>query len=300
MLQIDIKNKRKYWNVVFLGGLGILFVLLAAFSSIGFLLLFSGFPVMASYLAYGSISGCITALILTTALFFTTPLEVSCDAFLNIIVPAAMLGHFSIKNITLRRKIWWYPESLLLQRVILLYLAGVVFLSLVFYSEDVLAKNAMEAMNILFKPNDAGAIFVRQLLLSSVKYSVGIGSLTKMLVTFMNFGLAHFITKRMKRNIRPGFDFESVGVHYSLAILPLVALTAATVFPSISFICSGLCVVGLFAPIISGLAAIHRIAKGNVRTLLIFYFALLVFTLPLIAAVVFLGIINSFHKIQRK
>ncbi|MDR0580655.1 MAG: hypothetical protein LBG04_00870, partial [Holosporaceae bacterium] len=172
MLQIDIKNKRKYWNAVFLGGVGILFVLLAAFSSIRFLLLFSGFSVMTSYLAYGSISGRITALILTIALFFTAPFEVSCDALLNIIVPAAMLGHFSIKNVTLRRKIWWYPESLLLRRVLLLYLAGVVFLSLVFYSEDILTKNVMEAMNILFKPNDASAIFVRQLLLSSVKYSV--------------------------------------------------------------------------------------------------------------------------------
>jgi hypothetical protein len=255
---------------------------------------------MASYLVYGSVSGNITALILTTVLLFTAPLEISCDMLLNIIAPAAMLGHFSIKSITLRRKIWWYPESLLLRRVILLYLAGVVFLSLVFYSEDVLTKNATEAMNILLKSEDANAIFVRQLLLSSVKYSVGIGSLTKMSITLMNFGLVHFITKRMKINIRQGFDFGNVKIHYAMTILPLVALTAAFVFTSISFVCSGLCVVGLFAPIISGVVAVHRIAKGNARTLFIFYSALLIFTLPLIAAVILLGIINSFHEIQRK
>ncbi|MDR2645710.1 MAG: hypothetical protein LBC04_00810 [Holosporaceae bacterium] len=300
MLQIDIKNKRKYWNAVFFGGIGVLFVLLAAFSSVRFLLLFSGLPIMASYLAYGSVSGNITTVMLITVLFFMAPLEISCDILLNVIVPAAMLGHFSIKNVTLRRKIWWYPESLLLQRVLMLYLASVVFLSLVFYSEDVLTKNATEALNVLFKPEGASAIFVRQLLLSSVKYSVGIGSLTKMFVTLMNFGLAHFITKRMKINIRQCFDFVNVRIHYTIAILPLVALTAATVSTRISFVCSGLCVVGLFAPIVSGLAAIHRIAKGNIRILFVFYFAVLIFTLPLIVVVVLLGIINSFHEIQSK
>jgi hypothetical protein len=119
--------------------------------------------------------------------------------------------------------------------------------------------------------------------------------------TLLNFSLAHFIVKKMKKNIRPSFDVKNIKIHNILAILPLVSLTLANAFSCLSFVCSVIFVIGLFAPIANGFLTIYRFADkvNKNRTLISFYFALSVFTLPTIAVVIVLGVVDSFFPIAR-
>ncbi|MDR0753416.1 MAG: hypothetical protein LBE95_01980 [Holosporaceae bacterium] len=300
MSQIDLYDKKNLAGAAFLSGCGAFFIFLAMCSPLKLALYFIGLPIFIAYLAYGNKNAGISALALTILLFFSTALEISIDIFLNIIAPAILLGHLSIKNIQMRRKTWWYPETYMLQYLAALSFISVAFLSMAFYSESSLIRNVEDAMNALLKPGDPNAVFLQKYLLSSVKYAVGIGTLIKMLITMLNFGLAHLIAKKIKKNIRPGFDFNHLTIHYSFAIFPLLSLTLAKIFHCLSFVCSGLFVVGLFAPAINGFSAIHRFAKGSMRILIGFYAALLTITLPMAAVVVLIGIISSFQAVSQK
>jgi hypothetical protein len=265
-----------------------------------FTLFFSGLPIFVSFLAYGNGNGVLSTFLVSAILFLTCPLEASCDIFLNFIASAALLGYLSTKNIVKGRKTWWYPESFLLQYFVLLSLFSVAFMSMVFYPEDVLLKASKEVLKILFKPNDPNAFLLQQYFNSFIKYSVGIGVLTKMFFTVLNLGLAHLFLKKINKNIRPTYDLRNLTMHNFLAILPLAFLTLARLIAEWSFVFSGLFAVGLFAPLLVGFQVIRRFSEnqGN-GARIIFYVALFILTLPTLALLVVLGIIDSFYPIKR-
>ncbi|MDR1982594.1 MAG: hypothetical protein LBQ08_02235 [Holosporaceae bacterium] len=261
-------------------------------------LFFSGLPIFCAYLAYGNSCGSIAFILVTTILFLIFPAETSFDIFLSMIAPAALLGHLSIKNIEHKNKIWWYPESFLLLHFVLLSFASVAFMSAVYYSEDALLKASNEAIKPLLTSNNLNVSSVQNYITSTIKYSVGVGMLIKMLATLLNFNLAHIITKKIKRNIRPEFNLSSIKINNFIAIFPLISLTIAQIFPSVSFLCSGLFVVGLFAPMLCGFSVVYRLL--DIRARFIFSFTLLILTLPTLAVVIILGIIDSFYAIEKK
>ncbi|MDR0632103.1 MAG: DUF2232 domain-containing protein [Holosporaceae bacterium] len=298
MLQISLDED--FRRAAFLGVSGAFFIFCGMFSSFHSISFLSGVPISVAYLAYGDRSGFISLFIATILLFLVSSPESSCDLFLNIMAPAALLGHFSIKNIVKNRKTWWYPETFLLRNLVLLFAASTLFLSLTIYSEDVLLKAAQNVKDSLLQSSGANAVLLQQYFISSMRYSVGIGALIKIFIALSNFSLAHCITKKIKKNIRPGFDFKKLTFHYFFTIFPLVSLTLANIFTSLSFVGSGLFVVGLFAPMAGGLSVVHRFFEKNRSRLITFYLALLLITLPLIVGVIILGIVDSFFPLHGK
>ncbi|MDR2158207.1 MAG: hypothetical protein LBO02_02730 [Holosporaceae bacterium] len=284
-----------------LGGCSILLILVSLFLPFKFTLFFSGLPIFISFLAYGSNCGVAATSLASVILFLTASLEASCDIFLNFIAPAALFGGLSIKNIVKGQKTWWYPESFLLQNFVLLSFFSVVFLSLFFYSEDVLLKASQEAVKVIFKPNDPNALLARQYLASSIKYSLGISVLTKMFIGVLNFNLARLILTKMRKNIRPSFSFKDLRTHSFIAIFPLVSLTLANLFPPLSFLFSGLFIVGLFAPMCVGFQVIRRFSDGysGNRVMIAFFIVLLMLALPTITLLIILGIVDSFYPLKR-
>jgi hypothetical protein len=280
-------------------GLGSAFLIFSSiFIPVQLPLFFAGLPIFIAYLAYGNRCGTVTSFLASTALFLIFPLELSLDVFFNMIASAALLGHLSIKNIKQNRKTWWYPESLLLQSVVILSLIAVVLVSTICYSEDLLLKASDEIVKPLLQSNGLNlSPSAQHHIASTIKYAVGIGTLIKMFIILLNFNLAHLITKKMGKNIRPGFDFGSLKTNSFMAISPLICLTVARLFPGISFIFSGLFVVGLFAPMICGFSVIYKLS--DVRARFIFSIALLILTLPTMAVALILGIVDSFYPIRK-
>jgi hypothetical protein len=220
---------------------------------------------------------------------------------LSVVVPAALIGHLSIRSITVKRQIWWYPESFLLQNFMLLSFASVIFMSLFVHSEESLQKTVDEACNILFRSDDPQMILLKQSVVTMVKYSVGMGTLTKMLLTLITFCLARLITEKIKKNILPGFDFCNLTMNGFMAVVPVTALTAALLFPDVSFVCSGIFMVGLFAPLMCGFAVIRRLSRGRngLRLRIILWCLMLFLTLPTILGIILLGIADSFYPLCR-
>ncbi|MDR0678568.1 MAG: hypothetical protein LBF44_03480, partial [Holosporaceae bacterium] len=177
-------------------------------------------------------------------------------------------------------------------------LISVVLVSTICYSEEVLLKASNEIINPLLQSKGMNVSMMQSYIASTIKYSIGMATLIKMFATLLSFNLAHIISKKIRKNIRPEFNFNSLKIDNFMAILPLVCLTIAQVFPKVSFLFSGLFVVGLFAPLICGFLVIHRFL--NVRTRFILFFFLLVLTLPTILVIIILGIVDSFHSIGRK
>ncbi|MDR2724400.1 MAG: hypothetical protein LBB25_04360 [Holosporaceae bacterium] len=296
MLQIEQLNWKRAGGAAFLGLIGAFLIFLAESSQIKVALYFSNLPIFIAYLVYGRESGGVSAVVLAIMLFLIAPLEVSCDVLLSTIAPAAVLGHLSVKSITQGRKTWWYPETFLLQNFILLYFFVLIFLSIVSYPEDYCARITQRMLKKLCPQDGPNTIFMRQYLFASYQYTVGMLTLYKMIITLLIFALVHRVTKMVKKNIRPSFDLKHLTIHYSIAIFPLIFLTLGKIFHGLSFICSGLFLVGLFAPAVSGFSVIYRLAGGKVRTLLVFHISLLVVTVPTIVIVILIGVIDSFRS----
>ncbi|MDR2107298.1 MAG: DUF2232 domain-containing protein [Holosporaceae bacterium] len=264
---------------------------------------FFGLPVFVAFLAFGDHRGAVVSAVAAVSSFLILPAPSATEVLFSSLAPAVLLGHLSLKSITVKRKTWWYPESLLLRRFMLLSFASVIFLSLFVYREELLMKGVNEMLKIISEGKDPKIISSAQSFgATAVKYAVGMQILMKMLISLLNFHLAHLIAKRMKKNIRPGFDFRHLTIDGFMAVTPLVALTAALLFPSVSFVCSGIFVAGLFAPMICGFSVIKGFSGGQKweRTWNVFFgCALLFLTFPTIVCVVLLGIVDSFHPIRK-
>ncbi|MDR1560859.1 MAG: DUF2232 domain-containing protein [Holosporaceae bacterium] len=290
---------------VFLGICSLFVTLESRFIQIKFLLSFLNVPLLFSYLSYGPKCGFISSVVVGIPIFFFFSLNNFLDICLNMIAPAIMLGCFSTKYIVKERKIWWYPETLLLQNFALFSFIILVLCSFTFRSEDMVLKILQEARRPIIKfMRDVDEFQTRQIwcaINAFVKYAAGIEVLCNMFSTLSNFYIAYLIGKKTQTNIRTEYNFLELRIPSWLAIFPLVALTATYFFPDFSFVFCGLFVVGLFAPIVSGISLVHYIAKTkNSRYILvIFYVGAFIFPILFFPCVVTLAIIDSFHSLRK-
>lgn len=173
-------------------------------------------------------------------------------------------------------------------------------MSLTFHTENYMTKAYAEISKVILKNNNPETQLISRYFNSFVKYSVGAGVFSKMLATISNLQIAHVICKKMKINIRPEFNILDLSISIWIAVLPIISLTIAQIIPSISFIFSGIFVVGLFAPMLNGFSVLHFYANKKQRrsVLTSVYIALFIFPLPVILLTVLLGIVDSFYSIR--
>ena len=259
-----------------------------------------------AYLSFGEVIGFGATALASAVIALLVPIEVSCEIILNIFAPAALLGHFSIKSITKGHKVWWYPESFLLRNFMLLSLFSVILLSVTFCTEQAMTEASQAAMNVLLNNskdgNNVNAIAIKNYLSAFVKYSVGISVVMKMMMCILNFQFGHLISKRIKKNIRPEFNFSDIRISNWMILLPLVSLSLSYIFPQSSFVLCGIFVVSLFAPTVSGLSLIHCFyeRKHKRRILMAYYLALFMMPIPMLAGTALLGIIDGLYPIREQ
>ena len=295
----SIKSK-DIGSAVALGVCGACFVIFGGFFPLNFTLFFAALPLFISYLSRGEKSGLISSVVFSIIIGIFCPMEVSLDVFLNIILPASIIGYFSIKYITKNKKNWWYPESFLLRHFVIISLVSVILMSLTFYTENHMIKVYEEATKIILKSDTPETRLLSKYFSSFVKYSVGVSVFSKMLVTVSNLQIAHLICKKKKMCIRPDFKMLDLSISNWAAVLPIGSLAVAQIFPSVSFIFSGIFVVGLFAPMINGFSILHFFAhKKQKRSILtVVYISLFIFPIPVILLTVLLGIVDSFYSVR--
>lgn len=293
------KNVR---NAIFYGICAAFLVLFCGFFPFNFSIFFAGLPLFFSYLSCGKYDGALSSLVTFIIVVVFCKNEIVLNVSLNVIFPAVVLGQCSIKSIVNGKKTWWYPESFLLNHLVFISILSLIVMSLTFYNENKILSLYDETMKILFKDNTSPevAIICKQFQ-KFIKYSVGIGIFSKMLITISNLQIASIISKRLKMNIRPQFDTTNITVPYWLSIISIIFLTVASIAPGLSFIFSGLSVVGLFAPMISGLSLIHFYAQKMKREkiLISLYIVLFIFPLPVIFFAIAFGIIDSFYPMRQ-
>lgn len=296
----DFKDTR---NAIILGMCGAFLVIPSGFFLLNLIVFFAGLPLFISYLSRGEKSGLISSATFLIMAAIFCPMAISLNVFLNIILPTSVIGYFSVQHISKNKKTWWYPESLLLRHFVIISIVSLILMSLTFYTEKDMMNAYSEIPKLFLKTDNPDALLMKKYLTSLekyVKYAVGANVLSNMMGVISNLYIAHLICKKMKINIRPNFDILNLSVSQLVVILPIVALTIAQIVPCLSFICSGLFVVGLFAPMISGFSILHFFIneKQKRSILMTFYIALFIFPLPVMLLVIMVGIIDSFYSVR--
>lgn len=268
----------------------------------GSLSVFSGLPLFFSFLSYGKNDGIVSCAVVFVIVACVCGHEIVLTEALNDIIPAAVLGVCATKKIVKKNKTWWYPESFLLLYLILLSSISTVVMSYTMFSEEKMAVLCSAVIDKLFV--GAGlkteAALVTEQIKPIMKYFAGFSIFIQMLAIISNLQIAQIISRKFKHNIRPRFDYCNITIPCLLAISPIILLTIAEIFPSISYLGHGLSVVLLFAPMASGLSLIHFYADHTKRNGLLasFYILLLFFALPMLLIAAILGVIDSFRPLR--
>lgn len=294
---------KEYRNAILLGIGCAFWCIFNVYFAFGFLLFLCGIPIFFSYLSYGQKSGFISAIFATFLLLIFMQIKISADIFLNIIVPSSMIGHMALKNIVKNREKWWYPESFLLNNLVILFSIVLVIMSFTLRTEESMTKIYEEATKIIFSNNSELYMSnVGQNFRSIIKYYEGIATFYNMFVTILNLHIAYALGKKFKTNIRKSFDVFNITISPWLAVMSLIALTLSKMFPSMAYVFCGLFVVGLFAPTLSGFSVIGFIAKKRKmrRTPLIITVLIIIFPLHVMMLVALLGIVDSFYLIRKR
>ncbi len=301
MSQSDSVYFNNIGSAVVLGICAVALVLCGGFFPLNFSIFFAGVPLFASYLSKGTKNGTISSIVCIGFVLAFCKIETSVDIILNVVLPPSIIGHFFIKCISKNRKTWWYPESFLLRNFIVISLVSLIFMSLTFYTEKHMAKAFDIAIDAIPNKNSPEICFVIQYLKSFIKYSLGISIFSKMIATISSFQIAYFICKKKKMNIRNEFSILNLSIPNWMAVLPIISLTIAKVAPFFSFVCSGIFVVSLVAPMLAGFSLLHFFAHNKQRRSILTtaYIFLLIFPLPMIISAVAIGIVDSFCKIRQ-
>jgi hypothetical protein len=285
------------------------------------LLCFAALPILTVYLTCGKKRGDFSLaamVVLSPALFVP---RFAAEVLLSSVIPGALLGRLSVRNVTVDGQTRWYSESLLLQRFTLLSYVTFVLLALLMYlRESSLRSLFRAAADTFFRKGDLERLWEIRSLLGGGTIAAGL------LMSLLNFSLAHLIAKKIfKKNIRPGFDFGSLRVSRFWAIMffvapffaVFVALMAYGLFPNmpsdvwrddVRILCPGAFSVGEFASQLCGVAMLKRLADRwkKYRLLFLGVFAcavpLLLWLLPFwtFLGLFLAGIIDAFYPILRK
>lgn len=265
-------------------------------------LFFASVPVLLAYLARGAAVGHVAFVVSTLTLALLSPtLRVFCDFLLNALAPAALMGYFSIQSKTEGRKIWWYPESLLLRNFMIFSLISLLIQSFTICSESSMRSIVTEFVAAMSK--HVGTVGVDESTVDIiVNYSVGVGVVVKMFITMLNFQFAHVLSYRLKSNIRKDFHLLHVRLRNWMVLLPLGSLCASYVIPQLSFWLSGIFVVGMFASVIGGVSMLHSYYEHHhrKRILVAYYLTLFMMPVPVLCVTAAIGVIDCLYPMRAK
>ena len=185
-------------------------------------------------------------------------------------------------------------------------MVSLAFMSVTFFTNEkiraiydvVVEKGILVAAN---KP-EADMAAINALFSRFSKYFLGFVFFFQMLATLFNFQLSHFLSLKLKKNIRPKFDFLNLSSPYYISVIPIVSLTIANLVPGLHFTFSSLAVAGLFMPTVCGFSIVHFYAKERKQKniLVIAYLMLLIFPLLIILFMAAIGVIDSFFPVRRE
>ncbi|MDR2268289.1 MAG: YybS family protein [Holosporaceae bacterium] len=250
-----------------------------------------------SFLCQGKKSGIISSITLVVVVAAFGKNEMLRNVFYFSLLPSFVVGYSMMRNVMANSKTWWYPESYVLRNLFLVAIISVLLLSLTVYSEVFLKKQAEEIAKIIFQDQ---LIIARQFSTLYVKCLVGMSILSSTLGTIFDFLVAHYVSCRLKINIRPKIDLLNLSISPQIAAFPLAAFIAAASIQSISHICYGLVIAGLAMPLAVGFSIVHFYADyQNNKIILYVFYGLLFLLFPLVIFLVAtLGIFDSFYAIR--
>lgn len=269
----------------------------------GIFLSLGGVPILFSYLSKGHRVGLISTLFATLIIFLFIPFRASANILLNIILPSSAIGCFALKKIVQNGKIWWYPESFLLNNIVIIFSIVLLIMSYTLHSEENVAKICGDVIKFVFSENTDLYLNVAMRKLQAIaKYFEGITAFFNMLGTVVNLQIAYALGKKIKSNIRPSFDTAHITISKGLAFFPIIAFIASQISSLLSYAFGGLFVVGLFAPTLSGLSIISFIAqkKKIKRVWGIITILFIVFPMYIVIFAAVLGLIDSFYPIRER
>ncbi|MDR1551707.1 MAG: hypothetical protein LBS14_03455 [Holosporaceae bacterium] len=254
-----------------------------------------GVPLGVVYLTNGVVGSGIATAMVSIAAVLMMPLDVAVRFVLAVLLPIGMLSFCAQKNVVKRKKIWWYPESIILQCLVILFLATTAIMSVTIATEESVLQ-AQKAFCDRIKPqNNPNVIIFRQLMMTIAKYSVGLCQVIALFESVFCFGLANNICRKMGKNVRSSFDLMHLRVNHWLAISPLIALTFSHMLPDkYAFLCSGLAVVGAVAPGMVGFSTVQRVLSGGKFAKISFYASLILLHSLVIPILIIVGIATSF------
>ncbi|MDR3151237.1 MAG: DUF2232 domain-containing protein [Holosporaceae bacterium] len=300
MSQIDRRFNLEHRQII----LALAFALGGAFPCVVnfdiLLLLFPLLPnvlIFLSFLCHGKKSGIISSITLVAVVAAFGRNGMLSNVFYFSLLPSFVVGYSLMRNVEANGKIWWYPESHAFRNLFLVAIISVLLLSLTIYSEDFLMKQAEKLAKIIFPEQ---LIVAKQFSELYIKCFVGMSVLSSTLGTIFDFLIANSISRRQKMNIRPEIDLSNLSIPPQIAAFPLVLFVAASIPSSISYLCYGLAIAGLVAPLVAGFSIVHFYADyQNNKIILYAFYGLLFLLFPLmILLVTSLGFADSFYAIR--
>lgn len=267
------------------------------------LCLFSGFvaiPLIFSALVYGDAGCFVSSFVAIILLLFIAPFSTALMFCVLMAFPVCVLAYFTMKSIVHKKKVWWYPESNLLNINALVMICSAVFLSLTVQTEDVI----LDFMKKIFSAAPAGSMFqdISNVYMNSLfKYVVGIEVLFYSIMNLIGFRIVLKHLRRLKIGIRNEFDFSNVSVSHVISIIPIVALSLSFLFPTFSYVFSTIFIASLLLPLINGVIVTETFFERTKRNNAMFMvYVLMLFFNLIVLFIIMIGIIDCFIDIKEK
>lgn len=202
----------------------------------------------------------------------------------------------------------WYPPGFVLGSLVL-YAAVVMVLTLGwlrFATGDIEGTFA-EAITELAQqlgPEAGQTALVAQAVADYAAIVPGIIAVSWVLMTVVNAAIAHFLAMRGGRAQRPGFAFATLSLPgWCGPALGIAAAATLVAGGDIAFFAQGLAALFAVPYLMQGLAVVHCAADrvpARGLALMGFYLMLLLFSWPLVVAVVVLGLVEDWAHLRRR
>ncbi|MDR3179488.1 MAG: hypothetical protein LBT70_01155 [Holosporaceae bacterium] len=246
------------------------------------------------FLSYGKEVGIMASVLTLAVSVFVLDGLLLAQLVLFSIVPAVVVGFSYVRYIPKEEKIWWYPESFVLRDMVGTFFVSLLLLSIMPHFEQIQA-HTVEAIRLLTPASNA-----QPLMTIFNKALFGIFAFANMVNVVFSFFLAKFLSKCLKKGIRPDYDGCNVSISPLLGVFPLVSFAIIALFADAAQIFYGLAAISLMAPLLAGISLMHFFMNNRKNTkILLIIFYLLFFLMPIFTIfVMLLGIIDAFYAIR--
>jgi len=202
----------------------------------------------------------------------------------------------------------WYPPGLVLGSLVL-YAAAVMVLALAWLrlaTGDIAGSftSAIAELAGQLGPADGQTAVVAQAIADYAAIVPGIIAVSWVLMTVINAAIAQLLALRAGRAQRPGFALAQLALPVWCG--PALGIAAAATLVAggdTAFFAQGLAALFAVPYLLQGLAVVHCVANrlpARGLALASFYLVLLLFSWPLVVAVVVLGLVEDWAQLRRR